>query len=67
MMTWPVWAAMRPIDGDQAGLGAALDFVVRLVLADRVDQVVPLELVRVRLRLRERPGDVSSLSIFWPL
>ena len=47
--------------GHQAGLGAALDFVVRLVLADGVDQVVPFELVGVRLRLRERPERWSSL------
>ena len=29
--------------GDQAGLGAALDLVVGLVLADGVDQVVPFQ------------------------
>ena len=35
--------------GDQAGFGAAPDLVVGLILADGIDQVVPFELVGVRL------------------
>ncbi len=49
--------------GDQARLGAALDLVVELVLADGVDQVVPLDLVGVRLGLGERPDDVAAREL----
>src|SRR5207253_2250827 len=45
--------------GDQAGLGAALGLVVRPVAANRVDQVVPFELVRVWLVRPGAPGDVA--------
>src|SRR4030042_5511625 len=38
---------------DQAGLGAAFDLVVRFVVTNGIDQVIPFELVRTRLRLRE--------------
>ena len=40
-------------DLDEAGLGAPLRLVERPVLPDGIDQVILLELVGVRLRLRE--------------
>ena len=56
---------MRPNRGDEAGLDAALGLVVGLVVADGVDQVVPLVLVRVALvagrpRLRQSICDASG-------
>ena len=67
--------------GDEAGLRAALDLVVRLVLADGADQVFPFEVVGVRLRLRIGPEQVllrgsccvllaacAGVAVnFWPL
>src|SRR5687767_9638433 len=44
--------------GDEAGLGAALDFVVGLILADGADQVFPFEVVGIRLGLRIKPEKV---------
>ena len=58
VMIWPVWAAMRPIEVTRLASAPSLHFVVGLVLADRLDQVVPFQLVRVRFRLRERPQPV---------
>ncbi len=43
---------------DQTGFGAAFRLVEWLVHADCFYKVVPFELVRVRLGLRERPDDV---------
>ena len=52
---------------DQAGLGAALHFVVGLVVADGVDQVVPFQLIRIGLGLRDRPRPARPWSMLWPL
>jgi hypothetical protein len=41
--------------GDQARLGSPLDLVVRAVEADRLEQVIPLQLVGVRFRLLGGP------------
>ena len=46
--------------GYQAGFDPSLDFVVRHILADRVDQIVPFELIRVRLRLWPFPEDIVA-------
>lgn len=43
---------------DQACFGATLHFVVRLVVADRVDQVIPFDLVGVAFRLWVSPQHV---------
>ena len=51
VISWPVWAAMRPMLRDEAGFDAALDFVVGLVVADGVDQVVPFVLIGILLAL----------------
>ena len=47
----------------EAGFRAALHFVVGFVGADRFDEVVPFQLVGIRLRLRERPHDVFALDV----
>ena len=49
VISWPVCAAMRPMLGRQAGLDAALGFVVGLVVADGVHQVVPFVLIGILL------------------
>ena len=68
MTTWPVWHAMRPIEVTRLASAPRLHLVVRLVLADRAHQVIPLELVRVRLVLGPNAQTRSSLlTIFWPL
>ena len=54
----PGMARHAPHDLDEARLDAAPGLVERLVLADGLDQVVPLQLVRVGLRLGERPDQV---------
>src|SRR5262245_44251038 len=42
--------------GDEASLGAARDFVVGPCVADGVHQVIPLQLVRIRLIVRTSPA-----------
>ena len=50
-------------EGRQAGLGAPLDFVVRLVLADGLDEIVPFDLVGIRLPPRELPKQVGAVEV----
>src|SRR5687767_14980036 len=40
---------------DQAGLGAALGLVEGLIISNRIDEMIPLELIGVRLGLWEFP------------
>jgi hypothetical protein len=49
-------AGHAPHDLHQARLSAPPGLVVWSVLADGVDQVIPLELIRIGLRLGKRPG-----------
>src|SRR5262249_280879 len=46
--------------GDEAGLGSAPDLVVPLVFTNRVDEVVPLDLVGVGLGRGVSPDDVVA-------
>ena len=43
---------------NQAGLRTPLDLVVGPVLADRGDEVVPFQLLRILFRLRKRPAQI---------
>src|SRR5262249_29687984 len=48
--------------GDQTGFGAAPDLVVGLILANRSQEVVPLQLIGIGLLAGGAPDDVGVLS-----
>ena len=58
---------MRPMSVDHVGHAGAAGLVVRLVLADRVQQDLPLGVVGVRVVALELPDEVLGSTMFWLL